>query len=229
MKRILSLMLVLLLLFSAGCKQQDADPATPGEVVERTETETPETDLPEVIEQEENAPTDTETEQTPSTEDETKDKANNSTTSTSTEDDFDKEAWLKEYLVTAEQIYDQMEELVKLTNDEIRFGYEITLTDYPESVYWQTNLEYDPDKIPSSVKWYTPLDPLPDFSMIASFGINEGCHKFTEKDPKIWTRRIYISAKATTKEALINDVKTLASLNYVLKFKVVPLYSAIDD
>ena len=59
MKRILSLMLVLLLLFSAGCKQQDADPATPGEVVERTETETPETDLPEVVEQEENTPADT--------------------------------------------------------------------------------------------------------------------------------------------------------------------------
>ena len=66
MKRILSLMLVLLLLFSAGCKQQDADPATPGEVVERTETETPETDLPEVVEQEENTPADTDPEQTPS-------------------------------------------------------------------------------------------------------------------------------------------------------------------
>ena len=230
MKRILSLMLVLLLLFSAGCKQQDAEPATPGEVVEKTETGTSEADLPEVIEQEENAPADTDPEQKPLTEDETEDEADNSVTATNTEDDFDKEAWLADYLVTAEKIYERMEEVSKMVQEDIYFHYEIFLTDYPMSVYWESDRAYKKaESIPPSAIWYTKLDPLPDFNMIDATEIREISLQERENLPRIWTRIIYINkSKNSSKESMISDLKTLISLDCVSKVTVHPHYNAQD-
>ena len=99
MKRLLSLMLVLLLLFSAGCKQQDAEPADPGEVVEKTETGTSEADLPEVVEQEEVPPV----EEKKEIEEVAPSEAGQSKPSTEEE----KAARLDEALMQAEKIYAQ--------------------------------------------------------------------------------------------------------------------------
>ena len=203
MKRILSLMLVLLLLFSAGCKQQDADPATPGEVVEKTETETPETDLPEVVEQEETpsteensgeiASTDTETEQKPSAKDETEDQANNSTSATNTEDDFDKEAWLKNYLPTAEIIYDYAKK------NEYTFSIYVYLEGYNHPVAMKEK-----------------LDTIPDFSSIGGYSPVE-VHTFDQDWNRQWSRVISIGIVDCGKEKTIEKLKEIVSLDFVQK------------
>ena len=181
MKRILSLMLVLLLLFSAGCKQQDADPATPGEVVE----------------QEENTPADTDPEQKPSTddetEDETKDQANNSTTATSTEDDFDKEAWLKNYLPTAEIIYDYAKK------NEYTFSIYVYLEGYNHPVAMKEK-----------------LDTIPDFSSIGGYSPVE-VHTFDQDWNRQWSRVISIGIVDCGKEKTIEKLKEIVSLDFVQK------------
>ena len=225
MKRIISVFLILLLLLPAGCKQQNTETAAPGTVVENQVPDAPEQDAPEVVQPEEAPAVEEVPEQKPSTEDE----ADNSATTETTEEGFDKEAWLADYLVTAEKIYERMEEVSKLTQDDIYFHYEVILSDYPESVYWQTNLENELDKTPSPVKWYTPLEPLPDFSMVESTEIREICIWERESDPRFWTRIIYINkSKNTSKETMINDLKTLMSLSYVSKVMIYPHYNAQD-
>ena len=232
MKRFLALFLVLLLLLPAGCKKQTTETAAPDTMVEKEETETLEQDVPVVILPQENLSTEERFEENPSVDNKSGQQLSKEEETDNTpnkKDAFDKDEWFVNYSVTATQEYEQAKEFCESTQREMCVLYQIILTDYSEAEYWTVSGNSRvPDEIPTSVKWDTPLEPLPAFAMIPTGKVTENCLKSSEKSPQIWTRVFCFTTRPETKKDLVDEMEKLVSLDYVYKFKVTPLYDILD-